>query len=100
MSYRLDSPSSKIRKAPSTSLGDSASLSDVLHKRRGGFGKLADNNWVPRCFTLHSSILCYYDCESFADVDPSRPRGRIDLCREDTLASGEDVQKVSSRSLQ
>ena len=73
-------------------------LADVLHKRRGGFGKHADNNWVPRCFTLHAGIFCYYDTADFSLIDPSRPRGRLDLGREDTAATLEEVEKVGAPS--
>ena len=48
---------------------------------------------MPRCFTFHGSVLCYYECEDFEDADPSRPRGRIDLIRDETKASYVDMQK-------
>mmetsp|Transcript_11022 Transcript_11022/g.21959 ORF Transcript_11022/g.21959 Transcript_11022/m.21959 type:complete len:584 (+) Transcript_11022:225-1976(+) len=68
-------------------------LCEQLWKRRNGLGKHADNNWVPRCFTFHGSVLCYYECEDFEDADPSRPRGRIDLIRDETKASYVDEKK-------
>ena len=43
-------------------------LCETLWKRRNGLGKHADQNWVPRCFTFHGSILCYYDEEHFDDA--------------------------------
>mmetsp|Transcript_53442 Transcript_53442/g.64425 ORF Transcript_53442/g.64425 Transcript_53442/m.64425 type:complete len:655 (+) Transcript_53442:111-2075(+) len=60
-------------------------LCDSLHKRRGGF-KMKENKWVSRCFTLYGSVLCYYDHPQISRADPSRPRGRIDLSKEETLS--------------
>mmetsp|Transcript_15481 Transcript_15481/g.31891 ORF Transcript_15481/g.31891 Transcript_15481/m.31891 type:complete len:581 (+) Transcript_15481:142-1884(+) len=79
---------------PST--GGDFDLCEVLFKRRNGFGKRADTNWVPRCFTYHGGILCYYEEDNFEDVDPSRPRGRVDLRRDDTKASYTDVKKLGA----
>ena len=61
-------------------------LCTTLYKRRGGFGRNAENNWVKRCFTLHGPILCYYDTAILSGSDPSRPRGRLNLSKEDTRA--------------
>ena len=61
-------------------------LCTTLYKRRGGFGRNAENNWVKRCFTLHGQILCYYDTAILSESDPSRPRGRLNLSKEDTRA--------------
>ncbi|GMH88427.1 hypothetical protein TrVE_jg6945 [Triparma verrucosa] len=88
MTSTLPSPSFKRK---SSEIG--FDLCETLWKRRNGLGKHADQNWVPRCFTFHGSILCYYDEEHFDDADPSRPRGRIDLARDETKASFVDVQK-------
>ena len=41
---------------------------------------------VKRCFTLHGPILCYYDTAILSESDPSRPRGRLNLQKEDTRA--------------
>jgi len=73
-------------------------LCEVLYKRRNGFGKNANTNWVPRCFTYHGGVLCYHEEDSFEDVDPSRPRGRVDLSREDTKASYMEVKKPGAPS--
>ena len=80
------------------SVGTGFDLCEVLFKRRNGFGKMADSNWVPRCFTYHGGILCYYEEENFEDVDPSRPRGRVDLSRDDTKVSFMDVKKPGAPS--
>jgi len=39
-----------------------------------------------RFFTLHGHVLCYYDALSLETVDPSKPRGRLNLSKEDTVA--------------
>ena len=59
-------------------------LCTTMWKRRGGFGRNAENNWVQRCFLLHGPILTYYDTPAMAETDPSRPRRRLNLMREDT----------------
>ena len=51
---------------------------------------------LPRCFTLHGAVLCYYDCECLEDADPSRPRGRIDISLEGTKAICTNEWKVGA----
>ena len=68
-------------------------LRSTLYKRRNGFGKHAESSWVPRCFTLHGSVLCYYEEDQIEFCDPSRPRGRVDLDREDTKTTLMNVKK-------
>ncbi|GMH66022.1 hypothetical protein TrLO_g12440 [Triparma laevis f. longispina] len=89
----LQAPRPPQLERKSSEVSEGFSLCETLYKRRNGLGKHADQNWVPRCFTFHTSILCYYDEEFFEDADPSRPRGRIDLARDETKASFVDVQK-------
>ncbi|CAN0039825.1 unnamed protein product [Discosporangium mesarthrocarpum] len=52
-----------------------------LQKRRGGFGKIAQNNWKNRCFVLlRSGNLCYFEAGLFEKVDfCSSPRGILTL---------------------
>lgn len=61
-------------------------LTACLFKRRGGFGRNAEKNWKKRSFTLLGSVLCYYDSLDVSNIDPSRPRGRLNLLKEDTVA--------------
>lgn len=61
-------------------------LTACLFKRRGGFGRNAEKNWKKRSFTLLGSVLCYYDSLDVCNIDPSRPRGRLNLLKEDTVA--------------
>ncbi|CAM9866590.1 unnamed protein product, partial [Chrysoparadoxa australica] len=53
----------------------------ALQKRRGGFGKMAKNNWQKRQFVLmRNGVLCYFEAESFEAIDfASPPRGLANL---------------------
>jgi len=73
-------------------------ISDKLYKRRGGMGWNAEHNWVLRFFTLYGPVLCYYDSPEMKDADPSRPRNRIDLSKEDILVGKQMKNKPSAPS--
>lgn len=53
---------------------------------------------VPRLFTLYGSVLCYYESSDLKSADPSRPRNRIDLSKEETLADMHIKQKNGAPS--
>lgn len=71
-------------------------LSAQMHKRRGGLGRNADNNWVPRFFTLYGSVLCYYDSPDQRNADPSRPRNRVNLAKEEISVKKVTKQKTGA----
>jgi len=73
-------------------------LCATLYKRRGGLGRNAENNWVLRFFTLRGSVLCYHNSPSVKNADPSRPRGRIDLSKEEVIAEMHNMQKPGAPS--
>mmetsp|Transcript_9107 Transcript_9107/g.13579 ORF Transcript_9107/g.13579 Transcript_9107/m.13579 type:complete len:603 (+) Transcript_9107:42-1850(+) len=63
-------------------------ISGLLHKKRGGFGKMWSNAWQCRFFTIsRDGLLCYFDTDSLielgvtnrGDFDSSKARGKLDL---------------------
>mmetsp|Transcript_1093 Transcript_1093/g.1781 ORF Transcript_1093/g.1781 Transcript_1093/m.1781 type:complete len:648 (-) Transcript_1093:849-2792(-) len=81
---------------PGTSVAPSQfDLVASLYKRRGGLGRNADVNWVARCFSLCGPVLCYYDSPDVDNFDPSKPRGRLNLAKEDTAAEMHTRHKKS-----
>eukprot|EP01038_Epipyxis_sp_PR26KG_P012175 gene12175-16305_t len=59
-------------------MNDSPEIAGLLHKRRGGFGKMFPNAWQFRFFVISKDgILSYFDSE-IPDQD-SKARGKIDL---------------------
>jgi len=73
-------------------LSEHFDLHDSMFKRRGGF-KMKDHIWVLRCFTLYGTVLCYYDNPDIEKADPSRPRGRINIAKEETLVDMHSSKK-------
>jgi len=61
-------------------------LVEPLYKRRGGFGRNKENNWVKRLFSLNDKTLCYYDGIDAKIATRSKPRGSLNLTKEDTIA--------------
>eukprot|EP01036_Dinobryon_divergens_P033305 gene33305-43061_t len=64
-------------------------ISGLLHKKRGGFGKMfTANPWQQRFFTISmDGYLCYFDTDSLLELgmtnrgefDNSKARGKLDL---------------------
>mmetsp|Transcript_7886 Transcript_7886/g.14640 ORF Transcript_7886/g.14640 Transcript_7886/m.14640 type:complete len:750 (+) Transcript_7886:152-2401(+) len=69
-------------------------LCGSMYKRRGGFGRNAENKWVMRCFTLYGPILCYHEEPDIEQVtDLSNPRNRLNLQKTGTIAEMHSKQK-------
>jgi len=82
--------SSPIRSGNNTKVvvaGRKYDLCGSMYKRRGGFGRNKENNWVKRAFTLYNNILCYHE-ETHPEqiTDPSKPRARLNLAKIETIA--------------
>jgi len=88
----VDAPGGDAKKSDGTS---PFGLAGTLYKRRNGLGRRADRCWIPRAFSLSESVLCYYDHQEVSGIDPSRPRGRINLGKEDTKVKMYRKKKVN-----
>lgn len=72
---------------------ESITVSGLLHKKRGGFGKMMMNPWQFRFFTLtNTGILSYFDTDinSAIEISDSKARGRLNL-RESKIEIFKDI---------
>jgi len=78
---------SRVGNSSKVVAGRKYDLCGSMYKRRGGFGRNKENNWVMRSFTLHGQILCYHEEPHPEQItNPSKPRARLNLAKTETIA--------------